>query len=129
MKILIDSHIFIWYGYGDLNKMPKRYLGILEDSDNDIYFSLVTLWELMIKYLLGKPDFNIDSQKIRLGLIKDGFNEMPILNQHIKALQGIPSVHKDPFDRLLIAQAKSENCQFLTVDEKILQYPYDFIIQ
>lgn len=129
MKVLIDSHIFVWYGYGQLNKMPKKYVDILKDKNNDIYFSLVSAWELTIKSLLGKPNFDVDVDKNRMGLLQVGFHELPILYPHIQSLKDVPSVHKDPFDRLLIAQAKSENFYFLTVDEKILEYPYDFIIK
>lgn len=91
----------------------------------------MSLWEVSIKSSLNKPEFDVNPEDLFNGLIYDGFKQLYIQNQHLFEIKNLPQMpkHKDPFDRLLISQAKSENFYFLTVDEKILEYPYDFIIK
>lgn len=131
MKILLDSQFLLWIGYNKVQKIPSYAKELIENSDNQLYFSLVSVWELFIKEVLGKFDFPVDVEKLRVGLLQTGFYELSINHRQILEIKNLPKMpkHKDPFDRLLIAQAKSEHCQFLTVDEKILAYPYDFIIK
>lgn len=131
MKILLDSHFLLWIGYNKIQEIPSYAKQLIENPDNQIYFSLVSIWELYIKEVLEKFDYPVDIEKLRIGLLQTGFYELPITHRHIFEVKNLPQMpkHKDPFDRLLIAQVKSENFYFLTVDEKILEYPYDFIIK
>lgn len=131
MKILVDTQILIWYGKNELPKMAPKAIPIIQNFNYRIYFSSISLWEVGIKSSLNKPDFDINPEDLANGLIYDGFEQLFIKNKHLFEIKNLPQMpkHKDPFDRLLIAQAKSEHCQFLTVDEKILAYPYDFIIK
>lgn len=131
MRILVDTQILIWYGKNELPKMAPKAIPIIQNFNYRLYFSSTSLWEVGIKSSLNKPDFNINPEDLANGLIYDGFEQLFIKNKHLFEIKNLPQMpkHKDPFDRLLIAQAKSEHCQFLTVDEKILEYPYDFIIK
>lgn len=128
MQILLDTHFLIWHAFDELEKNSPKSNNIVYDLENELYFSSVSLWEIAIKSSLNKPNFNIDVKELEDGLIESGFKQLYISNQHIFELSNLAHVHKDPFDRLLIAQAKVENFHFLTVDEKIILYPFDFII-
>lgn len=129
MNILVDTQILIWYGKNELPKMAPKAIPIIQNFNYRIYFSSIILWEVGIKSSLNKPDFDINPEDLANGLIYDGFEQLFIKNKHLFEIKNLPQMpkHKDLFDRLLIAQAKSENFYFLTVDEKILAYPYDFI--
>ncbi|MFW2176253.1 MULTISPECIES: type II toxin-antitoxin system VapC family toxin [unclassified Moraxella] len=128
MKVLVDSHILLWLGKNQLTDKAKKAKALFDCSDYTFYFSSVNLWEIAIKASLSKPDFDIVVEELEQGLLKSGFYQLYIDNKHIFEIKNLPHIHKDPFDRLLIAQAKVECFHFLTVDEKILQYGYDFVI-
>ena len=118
MNCLLDTHIFIWWLYDD-PKLPQRHREIITDGENLIYISVASLWEIEIKRALGNlvldPDY--------FDLIEtEGFNILNIEKKHIKELRNLPGLHKDPFDRILIAQSMAENLVLLTVDKKIFQY-------
>lgn len=122
MNILLDTHIALWALY-DSEKLKYADKQIISDVNNTVYFSLASAWEIEIKHSLGKLDVSSDA------FIKDcesiGFVCLQISKGHILALQGLESPdesHKDPFDRLLIAQAESEAMRFLTYDNKIKGY-------
>lgn len=101
----------------------------MQDMNNELYFSLASIWELTIKSILNKPDFPKDIEKLRFGLLNNGIKQLAITPKQIKSLYEFTNIHKDPFDRLLLAQAKTENFYFLTADSLIVQYDYDFVIQ
>ena len=129
MNILIDTHIAIWSLYND-KKLSESSFGLLRDLRNNIYVSLVSAWEIEIKNSLGKLDVPSDS------FIRDceamGFCLLPVKKEHILALKTLPYLdngHKDPFDRLLIAQAESEGFSFLSEDSKILDYDCSCILR
>ncbi|OPH35407.1 hypothetical protein B5J94_09615 [Moraxella lacunata] len=82
----------------------------------------------MERDLLNKPDFNVNPEQLANGLLYDGFEQLYIENKHLYAIKNLPHIHKDPFDRLLLAQSQIENFYFLTADALILKYDYDFII-
>lgn len=123
MKILLDTHIFLWLNEAP-EKLSRQALGVCEDSANELYLSLVSPWEIQIKQQLGKlhcqSPLNI---LIETQCQQNGLRLLPIAMEHIYALANLPNHHNDPFDRLLIAQAKIEGMALLTMDEKILQYP------
>ena len=122
MKFLLDTHLVLWVPVsGPRLSRPAR--AILNDPENSFLFSAVSLWEIAIKRSIGKLDQGIDPGTIRRELIDMGYEELPILGQHAVAVEGLPWIHKDPFDRLLIAQALVEGITLLTVDSTIARYP------
>jgi PIN domain nuclease of toxin-antitoxin system len=96
---------------------------MLEQEDNVPVFSVASLWEVAIKRSLGREDFRVDPRLLRRGLIDNGYEELPILGQHAVAVDGLPLIHKDPFDRLLIAQSLIEGITLLTMDPLVARYP------
>jgi PIN domain nuclease of toxin-antitoxin system len=95
----------------------------MADPENDLVFSVASLWEIVIKCGLKRPDFRVDARVLRRGLIDNGYHELPILSEHAVAIDGLPPIHKDPFDRLLIAQATVEGITLLTDDTIVAKYP------
>lgn len=81
------------------------------------------MWEVVIKRSLGRDDFQVDARVLRRGLLDNGYRELPITSAHAVALQGLPPLHTDPFDRILVAQALAEGVTLLTVDRRVAQYP------
>ena len=96
---------------------------MLEHEENVLVFSVTSLWEVAIKRSLGREDFRVDPRLLRRGLIDNGYEELPILGQHAVAVDGLPPIHKDPFDRLLIAQSLIEGITLLTMDPLVARYP------
>jgi PIN domain nuclease of toxin-antitoxin system len=105
---------------------PKR-LGpvaadLLEDGLNQVYFSLVSIWETSIKFALGREDFNMTPRVFSETLLRLGFIELSIESDHVIAVSKLPLLHRDPFDRLLVAQAECEGLTLMTTDKKLAQY-------
>jgi PIN domain nuclease of toxin-antitoxin system len=96
---------------------------LLNDSANHLVFSTVSLWEIAIKRRIGKIDSRIDPRIIRRQLLEAGYEELPVLGEHAVEVDALPLIHKDPFDRLLIAQAIVEGITLLTVDSIVARYP------
>jgi PIN domain nuclease of toxin-antitoxin system len=121
MKYLLDTHILLWAASepGKLSKAAQKLIGNVE---NTLYFSVASLWEISIKNGLGRPDFSVDPGTLRRGLLDNGYEELGISGLHAIAVNNLPSLHKDPFDRILIVQAQIEGVTLLTVDEAITQY-------
>jgi len=99
-----------------------RLAAELVDRRRDISFSVVSLWEVAIKASLGRDDFQVNPPALRLGLLEQGFRELPIQVDHVLAVQHLPRIHRDPFDRLLVAQAARERLSLLTADRTLLGY-------
>ncbi len=128
MDILIDTHIALWSLYAS-DQLSEKAVSYLTDPSNKIFYSYVTMWEIQIKHSIGK--LPMTAEIFMQDCNAAGFFSMPIRKEHIIGLDKISySVegHKDPFDRLLLAQALSEKIVFLTEDRKILRYPYNFIL-
>lgn len=123
MKVLLDTHAFLWWVADDPRLSPTAR-AIIADLENEIYFSVVSAWEIIIKVGTGKlslplaPEIYIPDR-----LASNQFESLPVLLPHILRVSGLPNLHKDPFDRLLIAQSLVENLAILTVDNFIIQYP------
>lgn len=96
---------------------------MLEDPNNELLFSAASLWEISIKHGLGRADFQVDARVLRRGLLDNGYLELPITSEHAVFIESLPSLHKDPFDRILVAQATVEGFTLLTADTLIAQYP------
>lgn len=121
MKLLLDTHLLIWAA-GDAKKLSKTARTLIEDRDNDIAFSAVSIWEIAIKYALEKPDFNVDPHLVRRGCLDNGMTELAMTSDHAIIVATLPHIHNDPFDRLLVAQAMAEGIELLTADKTIARY-------
>ena len=122
MRLLLDTHLLIWVAEGS-GRLPPAARALIEDTANALAFSVVSLWEIAIKRSLQRPDFRIDSRVLRRGLLENGYEELSVLGSHAVAVEGLPLLHKDPFDRLLIAQATVEGLTLLTADGLMARYP------
>lgn len=122
MRLLLDTHLLIWVAEGSA-RLPASVRTSIEDPDHTPVFSIASLWEIAIKRSLGRPDFRIDSRILYRGLIENGYEELPVLGKHAVAVEGLPLIHKDPFDRLLVAQATVEGITLLTSDALVARYP------
>ena len=96
---------------------------LLEDSQNELFFSAASLWEIVIKRGLGRSDFQVDARVLRRGLLDNGYQELAITSEHTVSIDSLPLIHKDPFDRILVAQATVEGITLLTADALVAQYP------
>ncbi len=119
---LLDTHVLIWFLTGDTDKLSAKTIEILNDDSFELYFSVASIWELSIKASLGKPNFNYDPKQIAGELLRLGFIELPITINHVCAIGSLPLIHGDPFDRLLLVQAKLEKLTLLTADALVLKY-------
>ena len=122
MRLLLDTHLLLWAA-GEPDKLSARARTLMEDPGNDLVFSAASLWEITIKTGLGRADFQVDPHLLRRGLIENGYEELPITSQHALAVGQLPDVHRDPFDRILVAQATVEGVLLLTHDPLVKAYP------
>ena len=123
MQLLLDTHIFLWFLNGDPQLSPQ-FRNYIQDRNNDVYLSVVSVWEATIKYQLGKLPFP-ESPEIYLPKhrIRHQIDSLPIDEASITQLIRLPPLHRDPFDRLLICQAIQHNLTIVTVDQAITNYP------
>lgn len=122
MKLLLDTHLLLWAA-GNPERLSAETQALLSVPDHELIFSAASLWEITIKRGLGRADFQVDARLLRRGLLDNGYHELPIGSEHAVAIDSLPSIHKDPFDRLLVAQALVEGITLLTGDEIVAQYP------
>ncbi len=121
MKVLLDTHLLLW-GAGQPDRLPAAARKLIKDAGNEILFSAASLWEIAIKRELGRDDFQVDPRLLRRGLLDNDYSELMIGSDHAVAIDGLPRIHKDPFDRILVAQAMVEGITLLTVDPLVAQY-------
>lgn len=121
MKLLIDTHLLLWAAEG-FERLPTRAQTLMSVSENELFFSAASLWEIVIKSSLNREDFKVDPRLLRRGLLDNGYSELPVLSEHAVAVGCLPPIHKDPFDRLLIAQAIVEGITLLTADAHLTKY-------
>jgi PIN domain nuclease of toxin-antitoxin system len=121
MKLLLDTHLLLWAA-GEPEKLSDEALRLIEAPDNELFFSAASLWEIAIKSSLGRTDLVAYARVLRRGLLDNGYNELPVISEHAVAIVGLPAIHKDPFDRILIAQAMIEGITLLTGDAIVAQY-------
>ena len=122
MKLLLDTHILLWAA-GQPDRLPKDARDMLAAPENEPFFSAASLWEVLIKRGLGRDDFKADARVLRRGLLDNGYSELPIGSEHVVAIDSLPPINKDPFDRILVAQASVECITLLTADETVARYP------
>ena len=122
MKLRLDTQLLLWAA-GQPERISKSARKLLNDPKNELVFSAASLWEVAIKSSLGREDFRVEPRLLRRGLLDNGYVELPITSQHAVNIDGLPPLHKDPFDRLLLSQALSEGITLLTTDSSLAGYP------
>jgi PIN domain nuclease of toxin-antitoxin system len=122
MKLLLDTHLLLWAA-GQPKRLPAVARKLIRDSRNELLFSVASLWEIVIKRSLGRDDFRVEPRLLRRGLLDNGYAELSVYGEHALAVDSLPPIHKDPFDRLLIAQAQIESMTLLTADPLLGRYP------
>lgn len=122
MKLLLDTHLLLWAA-GKPSQLSRAARSLLNSPDHELIFSAVSLWEIAIKQSLGRKDFQVDARLLRRGLLDNGYNELPLSSEHAVAIASLPPLHKDPFDRILVAQATVEGMTLLTADPLVARYP------
>lgn len=121
MRLLLDTHIVLWAA-GQPEKLSHEARSLLLDTSNNLYFSSASIWEIVIKRGLGRDDFRTDPLRLRKQLVINGYEEVAVSSDHALAVETLPGLHKDPFDRILIAQARTEGMLLLTVDPLVVSY-------
>jgi PIN domain nuclease of toxin-antitoxin system len=118
VRLLLDTNVILWALSND--KRIATITNLLLDDDNEVFVSTASWWEIAIKVGIGKLDANL--AELRQASIESGFNELPVLGVHTEMLSDLPLLHRDPFDRLIVAQAMAEPMQLLTGDKLLEQY-------
>lgn len=122
MSVLLDTHVLLWAA-GIPERLPDDARALIEDPENVLVFSAVSIWEVAIKSGLGRADFNFDPRLLLRALRDNGYQELAVTGRHAAAVDLLPPIHRDPFDRLLVAQAQTEALTLLTVDKVVGRYP------
>ena len=122
MSFLLDTHLLLWAA-GLPARLPSVARALLEEPKSEPVFSAASLWEIAIKSGLGRADFHVDPRLLRRGLLENGYTELPVTGSHAVAVDLLPAIHRDPFDRMLVAQAQIEGLTLLTADPVVGRYP------
>jgi len=127
MKLLFDTHVLLWAAASP-QRISRKVRMLIENRENALIFSAASIWEIVIKRTLGRRDFRVDQQRIRRRLIENVYDELPIGGEHVLRVATLPAVHRDPFDRLLVAQALHEGLVLVTADRALAQYPASVVM-
>lgn len=122
MKLLLDTQLLLWAA-GQPERLSASARGLLTDPENELLFSAASLWEIAIEKTLGRDDFRAEPRLLRRGLLDNGYAELPVTSQHAVSIDGLPPLHEDPFDRMLLAQALTEGITLVTHDVQLARYP------
>ena len=122
MKVLLDTHLLLWAAAAS-TQLPHGARALIEDLETELVFSAASLWEVAIKNGLGRADFHVDPRLLRRGLLENGYTELAVSGAHAVVVDSLPPLHKDPFDRILVAQAQAEGITLLTADALVAHYP------
>ncbi|HEX9803781.1 MAG TPA: type II toxin-antitoxin system VapC family toxin [Gammaproteobacteria bacterium] len=122
MNLLLDTHLLLWAA-ATPDRLSREATELILDKENRLFFSAASMWEITIKRGLGRADFRVDPALLRRGLVENGYDELPVTSTHAMAVGHLPPIHKDPFDRMLVAQAESEGLLLLTNDNLVAGYP------
>jgi PIN domain nuclease of toxin-antitoxin system len=122
VKLLLDTQLLLWAA-GQPDRLPPAARTLLADPANQLLFSAASVWEVAIKRGLGRSDLNVDPRLLRRGLLDNGYDELTVTSEHAVGVDVLPPIHKDPFDRILVAQAMVEGIVLLTSDPLVAQYP------
>jgi len=122
VKLLLDTHLLLWAAH-DPKRLTRAARSLIENSENELVFSAASFWEITIKQSLGRQDFRVDARLLRRGLLDNGYDELPITSEHAINTDQLAQTHKDPFDRIMLAQAMVEGITLVTNDRKLAGYP------
>ena len=122
MKLLLDTHLLLWAASGSA-KLPEEARDLIVEPGTEPVASAASLWEVAIKNGLGRADFRVDPHLLRRGLLENGYEELPVTGAHAVEAGLLPPIHGDPFDRILIAQARVEGILLVTADSMLARYP------
>jgi len=121
VKLLLDTQILLWAA-GQPERLTPAARKLLDNPRHELLFSAASLWEIAIKKTLGRKDFHVEPRVLRRGLLDNGYAELPVTSQHAVNIDALPPLHKNPFDRLLLAQAFSEGVTLVTSDAQLARY-------
>lgn len=121
MKLLLDTHLLLWAAVQS-QQLSKTARDLIENPQNELFFSAASIWEITIKNGLGRADFQVDVSVLRRSLLDNGYAELMINSEHAVYVKSLPPIHKDPFDRMLIAQSSVEGITLLTSDATVAEY-------
>jgi len=121
MRYLLDTHAIIWY-IEDSSELPKKITHIIDNPENEIYISSISLWEIALKVSLGKLNLELPLDEFLINIRSRDFTFLQIEDEHLNRLLSLSFVHKDPFDRLIISSALAEDLTIITIDENIKKY-------
>lgn len=122
MKLLLDTHLLLWVA-GDSKRLSKAARTLIDDPQNELFFSALSIWEIALKSRLKPAEVLADARLVRRALLDNGYSELPITSEHAVNVDRLPMIHKDPFDRILISQAIVEEVTLLTADRRVAEYP------
>lgn len=122
MKLLLDTQLLLWAA-GQPKRLSAQARKLIDDQNNELWFSAASLWEITIKTSLGREVFRVEPRVFRRALLDNGFVELAISGEHAVGVASLPDLHKDPFDRILLAQAVAEGITLLTSDAQLASYP------
>nr|WP_250890137.1 type II toxin-antitoxin system VapC family toxin [Sphingobium nicotianae] len=120
--MLLDTRLLL-LAASQPDRLSATALRLVRDPDNDLHFSAASLWEISVKSSVERPDLLVDGQRLRRGLIDNGYQEISVTGEHVVAVAALPPRHSDPFDRLLVAQALIEGLTLVTADPALNGYP------
>ena len=121
MNLLLDTHVLLWAA-SEPQRLSAKARTLLLDPANQLVFSAASLWEISIKSSLDRTNFKVDARRLWRMLLVNGYRELPITSEHTVAVNELPALHKDPFDRILVAQARVEGLLLLTSDKIVAKY-------
>ena len=123
MRFLVDTQIAVWQAR-EPRRLSPAAIALLDDDAAELTVSVVTLWEVVIKDALPRAPFAMDTADFRGGLFESGYSELPVNADHVLEVSNLPPIHGDPFDRILLAQARVEGMTFITADRRLAEYGY-----
>lgn len=121
MLVLLDTHLLLWAAY-EPERFTDDVITLLQHPETELVFSAASIWEVSIKASLGRADFTLDANVFRRELVEHGYRELAITGAHAAAIGTLPNIHRDPFDRLLVAQARVEGIELFTSDRTVAAY-------
>ena len=121
MRILLDTHLVLW-SVAHSRRLPREARALILDEVNEVFYSAASVWEVAIKSALRRRDFRADPSVLVRALAQSGFSELPVTAAHAARVAGLPAIHRDPFDRLLVAQSLAEPMTLLTNDAALARY-------
>jgi PIN domain nuclease of toxin-antitoxin system len=121
VRLLVDTHLLLW-AVASSSQLPRGARALMEDPANEVYYSAASIWEIAIKSALGRKDFRVDVPSLLAALQRMGFVELPVTGAHAARVAQLKNIHRDPFDRLLVAQSIVEPLTLLTNDALLARY-------